>query len=651
MKWKNSLIGWWGLAVFIFVALVMSTWKLTPARATGTVQRVADIYPGATSSIPQHLTVFDNKLYFSADGNDGVGRTLWMYDGANPPVDVWMRTGMMYAPYPDYFTEFNSELYFSAYSDETGFELWRYDGNNTPTLAVDIVPGPSYSRPVYLSVFNGKLYFTAYPSGGNLYQMWMYDGVNPPGMVSTDPNNGSSYTVFNDKLYFSATDIENYGFYTLWVYDGINQPGKVLQAPYDYYGLQSLTVFNGKLYFQAKNDAASPSRILWVYDGVNPPIHALDIQTGTDPNNRLFSMVVYNNKLHFQADGGDGAGVELWCYDGVTASRVADVYSGSAGSYPSHMAVYNDVLYFRADGGDGAGYELWSYYAYDPGYVTRTPSHTPRTTPTRTETPTPTATPTGTFTPTATPTSTNTRTPTATFTETRTSTATFTSTPINTVTFEDVPRTHWAWLYVEHLYHAGLTGGCSSDPMLFCPNMAVTRAQVAVFLLRGVHGATYTPPAASGTKFDDVPADHWAAPWIEQLANEGMTGGCGNGNYCPDSHVTRDQAAVFLLRAKHGASFAPPAASGTLFADVASNHWAAAWIEQLAHEGITSGCGNGNYCPAAVVTRAQMAVFLVKALILPPLPPTATGTETPTPTATSTKTPTSSPTQPCTDGC
>ena len=36
------------------------------------------------------------------------------------------------------------------------------------------------------------------------------------------------------------------------------------------------------------------------------------------------------------------------------------------------------------------------------------------------------------------------------------------------------------------------------------------------------------------------------------LAAEGITGGCGGGYYCPGNPVTRDQMAVFLLRAKHG---------------------------------------------------------------------------------------------------
>src|SRR6266545_2699771 len=54
-----------------------------------------------------------------------------------------------------------------------------------------------------------------------------------------------------------------------------------------------------------------------------------------------------------------------------------------------------------------------------------------------------------------------------------------------------------------------------------------------------------------------------------------------------------------------------------IFTDVPTTYWAASWIEQLAAEGITSGCGNGVYCPDSPVTRAQMAVFLVKTFNLP----------------------------------
>jgi len=70
---------------------------------------------------------------------------------------------------------------------------------------------------------------------------------------------------------------------------------------------------------------------------------------------------------------------------------------------------------------------------------------------------------------------------------------------------------------------------------------------MAVFLLRAKYGAGYSPPAATGV-FGDVPVEYWAADWIEQLAAKGITAGCGGGNYCPESPVNRDQMAVFLVR-------------------------------------------------------------------------------------------------------
>ena len=89
---------------------------------------------------------------------------------------------------------------------------------------------------------------------------------------------------------------------------------------------------------------------------------------------------------------------------------------------------------------------------------------------------------------------------------------------------------------------------------------------MAVFLLKSKYGVCYVPPPCTGV-FPDVPCPSNFAPWIEALAAEGITGGCGGGNYCPTNPVRRDQMAVFLLKAKHGSTYVPPACSGD-FADV-----------------------------------------------------------------------------------
>ncbi len=176
--------------------------------------------------------------------------------------------------------------------------------------------------------------------------------------------------------------------------------------------------------------------------------------------------------------------------------------------------------------------------------------------------------------------------------------------------FDDVPPGYWAYDYIQTLGSSGITSGCGNNN--YCPEDPVTRAEMAVFLERGINGSSYTPPPATGSVFGDVPAGYWAAAWVEQLASDGISGGCGGGNYCPDDNVTRAQMSVFLLRAKHGSNYTPPAATGTQFGDVPANYWSADWIERLVAEGITSGCGGGNYCPDDDVTRAQMAVFLVR---------------------------------------
>jgi len=56
-------------------------------------------------------------------------------------------------------------------------------------------------------------------------------------------------------------------------------------------------------------------------------------------------------------------------------------------------------------------------------------------------------------------------------------------------------------------------------------------------------------PSPATATFGDVPTDHLFFEFIEALAASGITGGCGNGDYCPDAPLTRGQMAVFLSKA------------------------------------------------------------------------------------------------------
>jgi hypothetical protein len=57
-----------------------------------------------------------------------------------------------------------------------------------------------------------------------------------------------------------------------------------------------------------------------------------------------------------------------------------------------------------------------------------------------------------------------------------------------------------------------------------------------------------------------------------------------------------------------------PAPASATFADVPTSHPYFRFVEALVNAGITSGCGGGNYCPNTPITRGEMAVFLAAAL-------------------------------------
>lgn len=182
-------------------------------------------------------------------------------------------------------------------------------------------------------------------------------------------------------------------------------------------------------------------------------------------------------------------------------------------------------------------------------------------------------------------------------------------------TFRDVASNHWAWKWIEAVDNGSVIPGCGSGN--FCPDNNISRDQMATFLLKAKEGAAYNPPACTSPVFNDMPCANSFAAWVNELSARGVTGGCGNGAYCPSGLVSRDQMAVFLLKTKEGLSYSPPACTVQIFNDVPCSSPFAPWINELVARGITGGCGNGNYCPLNTVTRAQMSVFLTATFGLP----------------------------------
>ncbi len=144
--------------------------------------------------------------------------------------------------------------------------------------------------------------------------------------------------------------------------------------------------------------------------------------------------------------------------------------------------------------------------------------------------------------------------------------------------------------------------------------MSIASRALRIAIALGVAATLNAPqPAEAGQGFNDDDGNiHETA--IEAVSNAGITAGCNPPfatDYCPDRLVTRGEMAAFLVR-----GLGLTETSAIDFADDNDSIFEAS-IERLATAGITKGCNppaNTNFCPTDTVTRGQMAAFLVRGL-------------------------------------
>lgn len=167
---------------------------------------------------------------------------------------------------------------------------------------------------------------------------------------------------------------------------------------------------------------------------------------------------------------------------------------------------------------------------------------------------------------------------------------------------------------IEQVAEWGITQGCADGR--FCPAKTVTRAQMAAFLYRAVAHLYGTPEPADAVGLSDVGADDWYQTYAQwAVANSVMR--APDGNFRPQAAVTRADMAEMLVAAFDHLS-ASPEFQG-LFSDVAGFPDAAIRaMEGIYDARVAAGCEAAplRYCPADEVTRAQMASFLTRVIVL-----------------------------------
>jgi len=621
---------------------------------------IKDIYPGGSSSQPGNLTNVNGTLFFTASDFNGYG--LWKSDGTEAGT-VLVKT---ISATINELTDVNGNLFFTTHDfNLKSTELWVSDGTQAGTILLNsfLEQGSWYFH--NLTNANGNLFFTRQDFNLNNTELWVSDGTQAGTVLVKNFQESFRDYGFKSHALFFAMLTDDGEVPSLWKSDG-TQEGTVLVKSFPESGglskpnLHSLTNFNNFLFFTAIDDTNGQE--LWKSDGTQEgTVLVKDIRPGPNGSGPS-SLIDVNGTLFFSIlDAIDG--IELWKSDGTQAGTVfieglgpackdelcltfgggryiglatnvngrlfftyssrifgAELYVSDGtkkgtglvknitegNSWPVDLTNVNGTLFFVADGLK----QLWMSNGTEAGTIPvrdilpeaseitlslggAAPGETP-------------------------------------YDFANVNNRLFFSASdrlsigslgrelyaLPRISFADVPLGAFGFEFIETFFTAGITGGCSADN--YCPNEGVTRAQMAVFLEKAIQGADFTPPPAVGM-FDDVPVTNAFAPWIEQLAGDGITGGCGANNYCPDASVSRAQMAVFIEKALNGSSFTPPAATG-MFADVPITNPFAPWVEQLANDNITGGCGGGNFCPNNPVTRAQMAIFLVKAFDLGAMP-------------------------------
>jgi ELWxxDGT repeat protein len=543
---------------------------------------------------PGELTRAGNTVFFRSDAGS-MEEMLWKTDGTPAGTQLLLTIGFPYClptgdPVesppgfsPRDLTPLGNDLLFVGGSPYDVDVLMKNDGTPyatgyLPWMAISIVS------------LGDKVLFQA-----DRNALWKSDGTSP-GTVSLGATLPAGRYLLNSSvardglLFFPGTSPETGE--ELWQSDGtvagthlvaeiVPGPGSKRLGPFATAGSTVFFVAGGNELW--KNDAGGTSLVRTLPG---------------DPLPGIRSLTVFRGKAYFSHDDGVN-GRELWVSDGTEAGThlFKDILPGPGSSNPGHLHVEGNVLLFSATDGihslepwrsDGTVLGTRMLQDIAPGDLPSSPTEFTASGP-------------------------------YVYFAANDGTTGFElwALPRQSLlaTFADVPTDYWAWRFVEALVASGITGGCG--PGEFCPTRRVTRAEAAIFLVRAAHGPAFDPSPATGAVFQDIPAGHWAGRWIEQLAADGVTSGCGNGNFCPDSPLTRAELAVFLLRARHGSGYVPPPATGTVFNDIPADYWAAPWIERLAAEGAAAGCGGGNYCPGTTISRAETAVFLGTVFGLP----------------------------------
>ena len=177
-------------------------------------------------------------------------------------------------------------------------------------------------------------------------------------------------------------------------------------------------------------------------------------------------------------------------------------------------------------------------------------------------------------------------------------------------TFDDVPN-HWGQRDIEYLVARGAIP--LNTTYQFHPDMAITRAEFVMFLVKAMGLQPYHPSRESYSDLIDHDSDYFE--YIEAALRAGLIVGKSHDKFAPDQNITREEAAIVLARAGNLKALKDPdiiKILGKFTDEKRISPWARNQLAAAVKAKILNGSANNDFNPRGRTTRAEAAAMIVR---------------------------------------
>jgi len=322
---------------------------------------------------PEQLTVFNSKLYFTA--NDGTGRKLWLTDGTSSGTVLaggqnnvlFMDDDIIMDLFNRPFIVTGSNFYTAASTGTTGMELYKYNIAAGFSLVKDITPGMPGGQFFYYEKLGNAVAFTYYDSVNRQNQLWRSDGTTANTVLIKSYGDSiyiANLYAGNKLLYFTSNAINGY---ELWKTNGTPAGTGLVKDIYagpTSANPASLTLYKDKMFFKAASKNAGTE--LWQTDGTEagtvmlPEINTVatnysapDYSFNYNYNDNTTPGAAIDKIVYFSATTPE-TGYELYRSNGIAAGTTlaSDLIPGENSSAPRNFLTKNHAVYFTAYSND-----------------------------------------------------------------------------------------------------------------------------------------------------------------------------------------------------------------------------------------------------------------------------------------------------------